>query len=175
MGSPDMTNQGTISSVVSHPDSSTAAHPKPTQRIKRLLGTQLKLFRLEVIGQDHPTLIRVGALLVFGPFLLVGYALALASVIRYLAVWIGWGAGLLLVGLIHLAIGAWGMKRSRAIAFAQSYDVVVPDCEPAKAAADPVAFDNAVTLVNLHPPVRGQGRGAALAGQALGSHPRHAT
>lgn len=129
-------------------------HSRPTQSIKRLLATQLKLFRLEVVGQDHPALIRVGALLVFGPFLLVGYAFALAAVVRALAIRLGWSVGLLLVGLLHLGLGAWGMRRGRAIAFAQSYDVLVPDCEPARAAADGTAFENAVTLVNLQPPFR---------------------
>jgi Putative Actinobacterial Holin-X, holin superfamily III len=127
---------------------------RPTQWIKRLLATQLKLFRLEVVGQDHPALIRVGALLVFGPFLLVGYAFALAAVVRALAIRLGWSVGLLLVGLIHLAVGVRGMRRGRAIAFAQSYDVLAPDCEPALAADDGTTFETAVTLVNLQPPFR---------------------
>jgi hypothetical protein len=157
-----MTNEGkdfaTAATAPAGPTAARGPHPKgtQTQRIKRLLKTQLKLFRLEVIGQDHPALVRVGALLVFGPFLLIGYAFALASVVRFLAIWIGWGVGLLLVGLIHLAVGAWGIRRSRAIAFAQSYDVLAPECEPANAAADRYAFDNAVTLPNLYPAVRGK-------------------
>ena len=139
-------------------DLAVGPHPRGTQRIKRLLATQLKLFRLELIGQDHPALVRVGALLVFGPFLVVGYAFALASVVRYLAIRIGWGVGLLLVGLIHLAIGAWGMRRGRAITFAQSYDVLVPECESESAAADRLGFDNAVTLPSLYPRVRRRGQ-----------------
>jgi len=156
-----MTNEEsqTLTSTSTAPPTAIASggvHPKGTQRIKRLLGTQLKLFRLEIVGQDHPALVRVGALLVFGPFLLVGYAFALASVVRYLAIRIGWGAGLLLVGLIHLAVGAWGMRRARAISFAQSYDVLVPDCAAERAAADWNGFDTAITLPNLYPSVRGK-------------------
>ncbi len=133
-------------------DFSTGPRPRGTLRIKRLLATQLKLFRLDLVGQDHPALVRVGALLIFGPFLLVGYAFALAAAVRILAIRLGWGVGLLLIGLIHLAVGAWGMKRSRAIAFAQSYDVVVPECEPARSAH--LGFDDAVTLPSLYRPLR---------------------
>ena len=143
---PDMTNEVQRSLA--------APHYKPTQRIKRLMATQLKLFRLEVSGQDQSALIRVGAILVFGPFLLVGYAFALASVVRYLAIRIGWGVGLLLVASIHLAVRAWGLKRGRAIAFAQTYDVLAPDCEPARVADDGTTFETAATLVNLQPPFR---------------------
>jgi hypothetical protein len=132
-------------------------HSKVTLRIRRLMATQLRLFRLEIVGQDHPALARVGALLIVGPILLVGYAFVLAALVRYLAIRIGWGVGLLLVGLIHLALGAWGWRRSRAIAFMQSYEVMAPDCEPQRA-ADPFAFDNAVTLPALHMPARLKGR-----------------
>jgi hypothetical protein len=123
------------------------------------MATKLKLLRLEVVGQDHPLLARAGALLVFGPFLLVGYAFALAAAVRFLAIRIGWGVGLLLVGVVHLAVGAWGMRRGRALAFGQSYDVVAPECEPGSAAADRFAFDSAVTLPDIiYPPVWGKGR-----------------
>jgi hypothetical protein len=154
-----MTNTGATSSgltmdVAARP---WPEHPKTTLRIRRLLGTQLRLFRLEMVGQDHPALERVGALVIAGPLLLVGYAFVLASLIRYLAIRIGWGVGLLLVGPIHLALGVWGGRRSRAIAFAQSYEVLTPDCEPQRS-ADPFAFDNAVTLPALHTPVRPEGR-----------------
>jgi hypothetical protein len=136
-------------------------HSKTTLRIRRLLGTQLRLFRLEMVGQDHPAIERVGALVIAGPILLVGYAFVLASLVRYLAIRIGWGVGLLLVGLIHLALGAWGWRRSRAIAFAQSYEVLTPDCEPQRS-TDPFAFDNAVTLPALHTPVRPKGRAGEI-------------
>lgn len=130
----------------------TGPRRRGTLRIKRLLATQLKLFRLDLVGQDHPALARVGAWLVFGPFLVVGYAFALAAAVRYLAIRLGWGVGLLMVGVIHLFIGAWGMRRSRAIAFAQSYDVLVPDCEPGRSAG--LAFDEAVTLPSLYRPLQ---------------------
>jgi hypothetical protein len=138
--------------------SSRSSHPRGTLRIKRLMATQLKLLRLEVIGQDHPLLARAGALLIFGPFLLVGYAFVLAAAVRFLAIRIGWGAGLLLLGVVHLLIGAWGMRRGRALVFAQSYDVLAPECEPESAVTDRFQFDSAVTLPSLHPPVRGKGR-----------------
>ena len=138
-----------------------AGHSKVTLRIRRLLATQLRLFRLEMVGQDHPALARVGALLIFGPVLLVGYAFVLASLVRYLAIRIGWGVGLLLVGLIHLALGAWGWRRSRAIAFTQSYEVMAPDCEPQRS-ADPLVFENAVTLPVVRTPVGPQARAGEL-------------
>jgi hypothetical protein len=121
-------------------------HARATLRIKRLLATQLKLFRLEVVGQDHPLLVRIGALLVFGPFLLVGYAFAWAGWLRLLAIRVGWGVGLLLFGLVHLAVGAWGLRRGHALIFSQSYQVVAPECEAA------VDLDNAITLPSFHPP-----------------------
>lgn len=143
---------------------STSPASRGTLRIKRLLGTRLKLFQLELVGQDHPALVRVGALLIFGPFLLVGYAFALAASIRYLAIWLGWGIGLLLVGVVHLIVGAWGMRRSRVIAFVQSYDVVVPECEPEPAEEDErFAFDSAVTLHRLRPGMRREDRPSAEA------------
>jgi hypothetical protein len=148
------TNSGTTRNIDARP---WAEQSKTTLRIRRLLGTQLRLFRLEMVGQDHPALEHVGALVIAGPLLLVGYAFVLASLIRYLAIRIGWGVGLLLIGLIHLALGAWGWRRSRAIAFAQSYEVLAPDCEPQRT-TDPFAFDNAVTLPALHRPVRPKGR-----------------
>jgi hypothetical protein len=166
MGSADMTNEVQKSLA--------GRHHGPTLWIKRLMATQLKLFRLEVLGQDRPALIRVGALLVFGPFLLVGYAFALASVVRYLAIRIGWGVGLMLVGSIHLAVGVWGLRRGRAIGFAQSHDGLAPDGDPARETTDATAFENAVTLVSLHPPAWCQDQ-LARSGQALGTTlPHHA-
>jgi hypothetical protein len=140
---------------------STTPDSRGTLRIKRLLGTRLKLFQLELVGQDHPALVKVGALLIFGPFLLVGYAFALAAAVRYLAIWLGWGVGLLLVGLVHVIVGAWGMKRSRVIAFVQSYDVVAPECEPEPAAEDRFGFDSAVTLHRLRPEMHPSGQTAS--------------
>jgi hypothetical protein len=137
-------------------DFATRPRRRGTLKIKRLLATQLKLFRLDLVGQDHPALVRVGAWLIFGPFLLVGYAFALAAAVRYLAIRLGWGVGLLLVGSIHLIVGAWGMRRSRAIAFAQSYDVVVPECEPARSVQ--LGFDDAITLPSLYRPLQHHGQ-----------------
>lgn len=135
------------------------SRPRRTLRIKRLLTTQLKLVRLEMVGQDHPFLVRAGALLVCGPILLVGYAFALAAAVRLLAIRIGWGAGLLLVGVVHLLVGAWGLRRARALAFAESYDVLVPECEPEGAATGRFDFDNAVTLPSVQAPSRAHGAG----------------
>jgi hypothetical protein len=154
----DATYSGTLRDVGAR---SSAGHSKVTLRIRRLLATQLRLFRLEMVGHDHPALAHIGALLVCGPVLLVGYAFVLASLVRYLAIRIGWGVGLLLVGLIHLALGAWGWRRSRAFAFAQSYEVVAPDCEPQRS-ADPFAFDTAVTLPALRTAVRPTGRAGEI-------------
>ncbi len=151
MGMIDMANDGNPLSK--------ASRARGTLRIKRLLTTQLKLVRLEVIGQDHPFLVRAGALLLCGPILLVGYAFALAAAVRLLAIRIGWSAGLLLVGIVHLAIGLWGMRRARALGFAQSYDVVAPECDPANAAIDPIDLDGAVTLPSLRAPARAHGAG----------------
>jgi hypothetical protein len=149
MGMGDMANDGNRL-----PKSSRA---RGTLRIKRLLTTQLKLVRLEVIGQDHPFLVRAGALVICGPILLVGYAFALAAAVRLLAIRIGWGAGLLLVGVVHLLVGAWGLRRARALTFAQSYDVLVPECDPAGAGTGRFDFDTAVTLPSVFAPRRAHG------------------
>ncbi|HEY5090099.1 MAG TPA: hypothetical protein VIK30_09020 [Polyangia bacterium] len=135
------------------------SRPRGTLRIKRLLTTQLKLMRLEIVGQDHPFLVRAGALLICGPILLVGYAFALAAAVRLLAIRIGWGGGLLLVGIVHLLVGAWGLRRARALAFAESYDVLAPECETEGAATGRFDFDNAVTLPSVHAPSRSHGAG----------------
>jgi hypothetical protein len=162
-----MTNTGAIKSGMGI-DVDTPPAPsrsKVTLQIRRLMATQLRLFRLEMVGQDHPALVRVGALLIVGPIVLVGYAFVLASLVRYMAIRLGWGVGLLLVGVIHLAVGAWGWRRSRAIAFTESYEVMAPDCQPQPGprraparAMDPFSFDNAVTLPALRTPVRPTGR-----------------
>ncbi len=122
-----------------------------TLRIKRLLATQLKLFRLEVIGQDHPLLARAGSLLVFGPVLLVGYAFALAALVRLVAIRIGWSVGLLVVGVAHLVVATWGMRRGRALAFVQSYQVGIPECEAEEPPTQRFKFDSAATRPNIHP------------------------
>lgn len=136
---------------------SKSSRPRGTLRIKRLLTTQLKLMRLEVIGQDHPLLVRAGALLICGPILLVGYAFALAAAVRLLAIRLGWGVGLLLVGIVHLLVGAWGLRRASALAFAESYDVLAPDCEPEGATTGRFDFDTAVTLPSVFARSRAHG------------------
>jgi hypothetical protein len=149
MGMGDMANDGNALSK--------ASRARGTLRIKRLLTTQLKLVRLEIIGQDHPFLVRAGALVICGPILLVGYAFAIAAAVRLLAIRIGWGAGLLLVGVVHLLVGAWALRRARALAFAESYDVLAPECEPEGAATGRFDFDNAVTLPSVDAPTRAPG------------------
>jgi hypothetical protein len=132
------------------PLSKGSGHGK-TLRIKRLLATQLKLFRLEVIGQDHPVLARAGSLLVFGPVLLVGYAFALAALVRLVAIRIGWSVSLLVVGVAHLVVATWGMRRGRALAFVQSYQVGIPECEAEEPPTQRFKFDSAATRPNIHP------------------------
>jgi len=75
---------------------------------------------------------------------------------------VGLAAGAAAEVLIRLAV--WGRRRSppiwaRALAFAESYDVLAPECETEGAATGRFDFDNAVTLPSVHAPSRSHGAG----------------
>jgi hypothetical protein len=119
-----------------------------TLRISRLLATRLKLVRVEVVGQDHPALARASTFLLYVPFIVVGYAFALAAVAWFLALEIGWGGALLLMGVGHLLVGAWGVRRAPVPAAAETFDVLSPECEP----DDAEPPETSSTLLDLYPP-----------------------
>jgi hypothetical protein len=103
---------------------------RKTLRIVRLLDTRVRLLRLELVGQEQPLMSQVGALVLYGPFLAIGYAFLLAGLARVLARGTGWSGALFLMGAVHLALGAWGVRRARFTSSATSFEVVDPECAP---------------------------------------------
>jgi hypothetical protein len=99
-----------------------------TLRIVRLLDTRVRLLRLELVGQEQPLMSQVGVLVLFVPFLAIGYAFLLAALARVLARGLGWTAALFLIGVVHLALGTWGVWRARFTSSITSFEVVDPEC-----------------------------------------------
>jgi hypothetical protein len=147
-----------------------------TQPITRLLATQVRLVRLELVGDEHPSLSRIGTLILYVPVLLVGYAFMLAALAWRLAIAMGWIAALLTIGIVHLALGTWGVLRARSTATAKSYDVLDPVVAPAARAANasgpelvPPARerrDTSPTLTTLPPPPGSRLSGSRIAAAA---------
>lgn len=128
---------------------------RKTLRIVRLLQTPVRLLRLELVGQEQPLMSQVGALVLYGPFLAVGYAFLLAGLARVLAQRMGWSPALFLIGAVHLALGAWGVRRAGFNISATSFDVVDPECAPPEgreAPADAGAPGRRDTWISAAPP-----------------------
>ena len=110
-----------------------------TRRITRLFATRPKLVRVELVGQDHPALSRVGTLVFYGPLLVVGYAFILASLVWLLAMGIGWAGALFLMGLGHVTLGAWGVRRAGLLGATEDQEVLDFECEPRGAVSEPAS------------------------------------
>ena len=98
----------------------------PTQRIVDLIATRVQSVKIELIGQDSRILDRLGAVIVFIPMVIVGYAFVLASATMLLGRAIGWGWSLFLFGAAHLALGVWGIVRGRPVGVFQHQEVLEP-------------------------------------------------
>ena len=101
-----------------------------TLRVVDLLSTQVQSVRIELIGSGSSALTRLGAILVYLPFLVIGYVLVLASLLWLVSAALGWGLALFLFGAIHLTLSAWGIFRGRAPGAAKTYDVMEPELAP---------------------------------------------
>lgn len=82
------------------------------------------------MGNHSSKITRLGTVLLYLPFLLIGYLLLLASVMKLAAVAVGWGVTIVLFGVLHLAISAWGMTRGRHVGAAERFDVLDPAVAP---------------------------------------------
>jgi hypothetical protein len=124
-------------------------HPSsrlPILRIVDLLTTTVQSVRIDLLGSHGATVTRLGTVLVYMPLLLVGYLLMLASLMKFVAVVLGWGVTMFLFGVLHLAISAFGMVRGRSVGTSKIFDVVDPDVAPDGAVARSGAFDTRATL-----------------------------
>lgn len=108
-----------------------------TLRVVDLLSTRVQSVRVELVGRESSTFTRLGAILVYLPVLLIGYGLVLAAFMNLLALALGWGLTLFLVGVVHLGVSAWGLSRGRGPGAAKTYDVVDPEVAVSPAAPNP--------------------------------------
>jgi hypothetical protein len=115
---------------------------KQTLRIRDFLATRLKLIRIEFTGADGIGVARFGRMALYAPILLVGYLLVLAGVARVVALMVGWGGSLFLLGGAHLALGFVGVWIGRDPSSTAHFPIVEPDL-----ALDDAVFERANTLV----------------------------
>ena len=101
----------------------------PTLRIVDFMSTRVQSVRLDLVGPQSRLLVRLGTWLIFLPLVLLGYLLVLASVVRLVAISIGWGVTLLVFGAAHLIVGVLGMLVGRDVGLAQSQPVLEPELE----------------------------------------------
>ena len=101
----------------------------PTLRIVDLMSTRVQSVRLDLVGPQSRLLVRLGTWLIFLPFVLLGYLLVVAAVVRLVAVSIGWGVTLVVFGAAHLIVGILGMFFARDVGLAQSQPVLKPELE----------------------------------------------
>lgn len=94
----------------------------------------LRAVRMEVVGRNVDVA-SVGRLIVYGPALLLGYVLIVASVTRLLALALGWSAALLVMGALHAALGIQGIRRSRLAVKFRGFDLRPTSALPAAASA----------------------------------------
>jgi hypothetical protein len=76
-----------------------------------LVTAQLRLTRMELLGDARTLGGRLGKLAIFAPLLIVGYVFLAAAGACALASRIGLPAALAAVGAIHVIVGAWGVVR----------------------------------------------------------------
>jgi hypothetical protein len=76
-----------------------------------LVGAQLRLTRLELVGDARSLGGKLGKLAVFAPLLIIGYCLLAAAGATTLAARIGWPLALAALGTLHVFIGGWGVVR----------------------------------------------------------------
>jgi hypothetical protein len=115
-------------------------------RIVDLLTTTVQSVRIDLHGSHGATVTRLGTVLVYMPLLIIGYLSILACAMKVVAVVLGWGFTLLLFGIAHLAVSAWGMARGRNVGTAKIFEVVDPAVAPDGALATPGGLDIRATV-----------------------------
>jgi uncharacterized membrane protein YqjE len=85
-----------------------AALVRITDAVSRLMSEHLALARVELREDARALGLAVARIAVFVPLIVVGYAFLCAAVSVALAVWIGLGWALLVVGLLNVFAGALG-------------------------------------------------------------------
>jgi len=98
-----------------------------TLRIQRLLATPINVVRIEFTGDDVRGLARVGTLALYGPLVLIGYLLLLGGLARLVAMRVGWGWSLFILGGAHVLIGLYGLTAGGHQVPARVYPVVDPE------------------------------------------------
>ena len=115
----------------------------PMLRIQRLLGTRINLVRVEFMGDDVRGLARLGALLMYGPFVVIGYLFLVAGLARLIALRVGWGWSFFMLGGAHVLIGLYGLATGQQPDAEAAYPVLEPDID----GSDDDAADRLDTLV----------------------------
>jgi hypothetical protein len=77
-----------------------------------LVTAQVKLVRLELLGDARALGRRLTRLAIYIPVLVLGYAFVVAAAAWALAARLGLGWSLLLFGAVHLVVGIWGVSRA---------------------------------------------------------------
>jgi hypothetical protein len=86
-----------------------AAVARITDAVSRLMSEHLALARVELRDDARAFGLAAARIAVFVPLIVVGYAFLCAAVATALAMWIGLGWALLLVGLLNVFAGALGV------------------------------------------------------------------
>jgi hypothetical protein len=80
--------------------------------LMELVAAQVKLMRLELVGDVRSLGTRLVRVAIFLPLAAVGYAFLVGAGAYALGKRIGFGWSLALIGAVHLAAGAWGLVRA---------------------------------------------------------------
>jgi hypothetical protein len=82
-----------------------------------LVTAQLKLTRLELLGDARTLGARLARIAICAPLLLLGFGFIMTALVVALAPRLGWIGSLLLVAALNIGVGAWGCYRAvRAVA-----------------------------------------------------------
>jgi hypothetical protein len=114
-----------------------------TLRVLDLVQTKVQSVRIELVGGEDPMLDRLGTWVFYLPFLVVGYTLVLGAAVTVVHRKLGWGPSLLLFGVAHLGVGAWGVARGRSIGLVSRETVLEPKVAPAPSTEASSTVDSA--------------------------------
>src|SRR5687768_2667130 len=80
--------------------------------LMELVAAQVKLMRLELVGDARSLGLRLVRVAIFLPLAVLGYGFAAAGGAWALGTVIGFGWSFALFGVVHAAVGGWGLYRA---------------------------------------------------------------
>jgi hypothetical protein len=80
--------------------------------LMELVAAQVKLVRLELVGDARSVGARLVRVAIFLPIAVLGYGFAAAAGAYALGNFIGFGWSFALFGVVHVAVGGWGLHRA---------------------------------------------------------------